>query len=90
MSLYCVYHPIDEMRVVNAEERESLKATGVWFDSPKEAEVYRDHVEENIQNERREADEAKSTDEDRNDADNAKSKKRKSAKKQDTEVEIEL
>ena len=35
--LNCVYHAVDEMRVVNNDEREKLLATGVWFDSPGEA-----------------------------------------------------
>lgn len=49
--LTCVYHPIDEFRVVEQEEAERLKASGVWFDSPLKAKQYREKVEQEIKNE---------------------------------------
>ena len=50
--LTCVYHPIDSMRVVEEDEAESLRASGVWFDSPTEAKAYRASVEQDIKNEK--------------------------------------
>lgn len=50
--LTCVFHPIDKMRVVEDEEAEKLKASGVWFDSPTEARSYRESVEKDIQDEK--------------------------------------
>ena len=44
--LNCVFHPIDDMRVVDDEERERLLATGSWFDSPLKAKALRDKHEE--------------------------------------------
>jgi len=55
--LTCVYHPIDAMRVVEEDEAERLRATGVWFDSPTEAKDYRIKVETDIKKEK--ADKAK-------------------------------
>ncbi len=49
--LTCVYHPIDPMRVVEADEADSLKASGVWFDCPAKAKAYRVKVEIEIKNE---------------------------------------
>lgn len=49
--LTCVYHPIDDMRVVEQDEAEQLKASGVWFDSPKKAKEYRLKVEDEIKSE---------------------------------------
>lgn len=49
--LTCVYHPIDEMRVVEADEAERLIASGVWFDCPAKAKRYREKVEEEIKQE---------------------------------------
>lgn len=46
--LTCVYHPIDDMRVVEEDEAERLKASGVWFDCPAKAKAYRDKVENEI------------------------------------------
>ncbi len=46
--LTCVYHPIDERRVVEEEEATRLKASGVWFDSPAKAKAYREKVEAEI------------------------------------------
>ena len=46
--LTCVYHPIDAMRVLEADEADRLKATGCWFDSPKKAQAYRLKVEDEI------------------------------------------
>ena len=48
--LNCVYHPIDDMRVVDNEEREKLLASGAWFDSPLEAKALRDKHEHQILN----------------------------------------
>jgi hypothetical protein len=55
--LTCVFHPIDAMRVVEEDEAERLRATGVWFDSPTEAQNYRIKVETDIKKEK--ADKAK-------------------------------
>ncbi len=49
--LTCVYHPIDDFRVVEADEADRLKASGVWFDSPAKAKAYRLKVEDEIKNE---------------------------------------
>ncbi len=49
--LTCVYHPIDDFRVVEDDEAEILKASGVWFDSPTKAREYRIKVENDIKNE---------------------------------------
>lgn len=46
--LTCVYHPIDDMQVVEEDVAERMKATGVWFDSPVKAKAYRDQVENEI------------------------------------------
>lgn len=53
--LTCVYHPIDRMRVVEADEADTMKATGVWFDCPNKAKQYRNKVEDEL------AEEAKAT-----------------------------
>lgn len=49
--LTCVYHPIDSMRVVEEDEANRLKASGVWFDCPAKAKRYREKVEDDIKNE---------------------------------------
>ena len=49
--LTCVYHPIDDFRVVEEDEAEGLMASGVWFDSPVKAKAYRAKVEEEIKQE---------------------------------------
>lgn len=49
--LTCVHSPIDPMRVVEQDEAERLKATGVWFDCPAKARKYREKVEEEIKQE---------------------------------------
>lgn len=49
--LNCVYHPIDNMRVVENEERERLIASGFWFDSPDDAKKSREKVEQQIKDE---------------------------------------
>lgn len=49
--LTCVYHPIDDYRVVEDDEADRLKASGVWFDSPKKAKEYRLKVEDEIKQE---------------------------------------
>lgn len=58
--LTCVFHPIDSMRVVEEDEAERLRASGVWFDSPVDAEAYRIKVETDI---RKEKADKKATDE---------------------------
>ena len=50
--LTCVYHPIDAMRVVEEDEAEALRASGVWFDSPTDAKAYRSKVEQDIKKEK--------------------------------------
>ncbi len=50
--LTCVFHPIDDMRVVEEDEAEQLRASGVWFDSPTEAQAYRAKVEQDIKKEK--------------------------------------
>ena len=49
--LTCVYHPIDGMRVLDSDEADKLKASGIWFDSPKKAAEYRIKVESEMQEE---------------------------------------
>lgn len=49
--LTCVHSPIDPMRVVEQDEAERLKATGVWFDCPAKAKQYRTKVEDEIKQE---------------------------------------
>ena len=49
--LTCVYHPIDDMQVVEEEEAERMKASGIWFDSPVKAKQYRQKVENEIKEE---------------------------------------
>ena len=49
--LTCLYHPIDDFRVVEEDEAERLLASGVWFDSPKKAQAYRLKVEDEIKQE---------------------------------------
>lgn len=49
--LTCVFHPIDAMRVVEEDEAQRLIASGVWFDSPRKAQTYREKVEDEIKHE---------------------------------------
>lgn len=49
--LTCVYHPIDAFRVVESDEADKLKASGVWFDCPAKAKAYRTKVENEIKEE---------------------------------------
>jgi hypothetical protein len=51
--LNCVYHPIDEMRVVDNSEREQLIETGYWFDNPDEAKAYKDKLQNEIKEEKK-------------------------------------
>ena len=46
--LSCVYHPIDDMRVVDVEEEQKLLESGVWFDSPAKAMEYKLKVEKDV------------------------------------------
>ncbi len=50
--LTCVYHPLQPMKVVEADEADKLKATGVWFDSPKKAAEYKQGVEQKVKKEK--------------------------------------
>lgn len=50
--LTCIYHPLDPMRVVEHEEADRLKESGVWFDCPNKAKAYREKVEEDVKNEK--------------------------------------
>lgn len=52
--LNCVYHPVEEMQVVDDAERDRLLATGVWFDHPNKAKAMREKIENDIKNERNE------------------------------------
>lgn len=52
--LTCIYHPLDPMRVVEAEEADTMKASGVWFDCPAKAKAYRNKVESEIKQEAQE------------------------------------
>lgn len=49
--LNCVYHPVDEMRVVDDAEKDRLLATGVWFDHPLKAKAAREKAEQEIKQE---------------------------------------
>ncbi len=49
--LTCVYHPIDDMRVVEEDEAEKMMASGAWFDSPTKARDYLIRVENEIKQE---------------------------------------
>lgn len=51
--LYCVYHPIDGCNTVTEEERQERLKTGTWFDSPADAEKYRDQIEQDLINEQK-------------------------------------
>ncbi len=53
--LTCIYHPLDHYRVVEHEEADRLKASGVWFDCPKKAKAYRAQLEEDVKNEKAQA-----------------------------------
>lgn len=49
--LTCVHSPIEPMRVVEQDEAERLKSTGVWFDCPTKAQKYREDIESEIKDE---------------------------------------
>lgn len=49
--LHCVYHPTEEMRVVEDDEKAKLLATGVWFGHPNEAKDMREKYEHQITSE---------------------------------------
>lgn len=53
--LTCIYHPLDHFRVVEHDEADRLKATGVWFDCPKKAKAYKEQVEADVQKEKAQA-----------------------------------
>lgn len=44
MSLACIYHKTQGMRVVSFAERETLVATGEWFNSPNDAKAVKKPV----------------------------------------------
>jgi len=46
--LCCVYHPTDNMRVVDDVERDKLLASGAWFNTPNEAKQMRAEYERRI------------------------------------------
>ena len=46
--LACVYHPTNNMRVVDYAERDNLLATGIWFNTPNEAKQMRAEYERRI------------------------------------------
>ena len=48
----CVYHPINGMQVVEEDEAYRMKASGLWFDSPKKAKDSRLKVEADIKKEK--------------------------------------
>ncbi len=50
--LNCVYHPVDEMRVVTDEDRDKLLASGAWFDHPQDAKNMREDYEKQIRKQR--------------------------------------
>ncbi len=49
--LTCIFHPLDQMRIVEEDEAERLMAAGGWFDSPAKARDYRAKVEDEIKQE---------------------------------------
>jgi hypothetical protein len=49
--LTCVYHPVYKPQVVESDEADSLKASGLWFDSPAKAKEYRTKLENEIKEE---------------------------------------
>jgi len=51
--LNCIYHPVNEMKVVEDEEYEDLLTTGVWFKHPTEAKAMREKYEQRLHNARR-------------------------------------
>lgn len=51
--LTCVYHPINSMMVVEDDEADRLRASGVWFDSPAKAQQYREKVADEIKQEQK-------------------------------------
>jgi hypothetical protein len=53
--LTCIYHPLDHYRVVEHDEADRLKESGVWFDCPRKAKAYREKVEADVKNEKLEA-----------------------------------
>jgi hypothetical protein len=45
----CIYHPLNEMRVVDDETYEDLLSTGVWFKHPNDAKAMREKYEKRLQ-----------------------------------------
>lgn len=58
--LTCIYHPLDHYRVVEHDEAERLIESGVWFDCPSKARAYKEGVEEDVKNEKAQAEKQKS------------------------------
>ncbi len=59
--LTCIYHPIDDVRVLEEDEAEKLLASGMWFDSPLKAQEYRANVEKDLKQTKLKADKNKLT-----------------------------
>jgi hypothetical protein len=57
--LTCIYHPLDHFRVVEHDEAEHLIESGVWFDCPTKAKAYKSKVEQDVKNEKAEAEKPK-------------------------------
>lgn len=51
MPLVCIFHPVDDMRVVTFAERDELVASGRWFNHPNDAKKVREYHEEQIRRE---------------------------------------
>lgn len=51
--LTCLYHPVNEFRVVPDEEVEDLLASGVWFKNPTDAQNMRLKYEQRLHDEKR-------------------------------------
>lgn len=49
----CIYHPVNDMRVVDDAEYQTLLDTGVWFKHPNEAKNMREHYEQRLHDEKR-------------------------------------
>lgn len=49
--LNCVYHFNGDMQVVDNYQRDTMIATGAWFDHPLKAKAYKAQLEEEIRHE---------------------------------------
>lgn len=50
--LTCLYHPLDDMIVVEEEDAQKYRDMGVWFDHPLLAKDYRKKLEKELKEER--------------------------------------